>query len=41
MRLCPLSRKHPIKSETGLVNTEYKRYIARIPKTYAMHSTML
>jgi hypothetical protein len=24
----------------GMVNMEYKRYLARIPKTYAKHSTM-
>ena len=28
---------HLGKSEKGMVNTEYKRYLARIPKTYAMH----
>jgi hypothetical protein len=27
---------HLGKSEKGLVNTEYKRYLARIPKTYAI-----
>ena len=27
---------HPGKSEMGMVNTEYKRYLARIPKTYAI-----
>ncbi len=28
---------HLGKSEKGMVNTEYKRYLVRIPKTYAMH----
>jgi hypothetical protein len=27
---------HLGKSEKGMVNTEYKRYLARIPKTYAI-----
>ncbi len=27
---------HLGKSEKGIVNTEYKRYLARIPKTYAI-----
>ncbi|MDX9991578.1 MAG: serine-rich protein [Anaerolineales bacterium] len=27
---------HIARSEKGLVNTEYKRYLARIPKTYAI-----
>jgi hypothetical protein len=27
---------HRGKSEKGMVNTEYKRYLARIPKTYAV-----
>jgi hypothetical protein len=27
---------HLAKSEKGMVNTEYKRYLARIPKTYAI-----
>src|SRR5690242_13090628 len=28
--------QHPGKSEKGMVNTEYKRYLARIPKMYAI-----